>query len=134
MSAIFNPHTCITKPLSLLVFPYSYIKPIPFGDTFFQKTMFNSNLHNLNLHISITFSLAKCFFRGLYLFILTPPPPIVAPSYPGIHDLNKLKSSQPEDAFTQICAFLSQWFLRRSFSKIFSTFQSKNSSPIVVST
>lgn len=34
-------------------------------------------LNNLNFHISFTFSLAKCFFRGLYLFILTPPPPLL---------------------------------------------------------
>lgn len=54
--------------------PYSYIKPIPFGDTFSQKTFINSNLLNLYFHISFNFSLAKCFFRRFISFYLPPPP------------------------------------------------------------
>lgn len=39
-------------------------------------------------------------------------------STPGDNDLNKIEFILPEDASTQIIAFLANWFLKKRFIKI----------------
>ena len=41
---------------------------------------------------------------------------------PGDHDLNKLESTLPEDAFILICTFLAWLFFKRKFWKMFSIY------------
>lgn len=48
-----------------------------------------------------------------------PPPPsliIVALLYPGDHDLNKLDSTLPKNAFTQLKVCIANWFLHEEMA------------------
>lgn len=47
----------------------------------------------------------------------TPSPIVISTLPPRDHDLNKLKSSPPEDALTQVSNVLTKWFLSRRFLK-----------------
>lgn len=58
--------------------------------------------------------LAEWFIRGfLKFFFSISPRHIVVPLNPRDHDMKKThESTLPEEAFTQVTAFLAAWFLR----------------------
>lgn len=77
-------------------------------------------LRRSDIHTSFSFS-DHSVFRRFFFFksstysnvkIHTNPYFCPTPT-PGYHDLNKLESTLSEVAFTQVLAFLAQWFFRR---------------------
>ena len=85
----------------------------------YQTTEYNSYL-NEYMSVFRTFiifliymKILKGFFSICFNMSVKIHSLIVAPTYPGDHNLYKLEFTLPEDASTLVTACLADWFLRR---------------------
>lgn len=138
----FLPKCLHRKLLSIVQILFFFIKydPLPYLWLYgYPWILENLNLHNLRLHSpKVSVFLGKWFlkkilkiFSCIFLCINSTPTPLCPHSNSGDHVLNKPKFTLPDDAYIQVSAVLTNWFMKKFKSIFLNSFLCERSIPIV---